>query len=157
MAVSFEIATRRIKVGPEGFFDVRGLNTEDFTYLTTHYLDDLKEAVARHATPSGRVKQDNVAAAILDVVSHFPRLAAEIISRCADAPEETEKFSKLSVVTTVEALQAILELTSADGGTELKKVGAGLVAILEANGLHLGPLATQLRNIIDSAASKSPS
>lgn len=47
MAVNFEIPTTEIKVG-SGSFTVRGMNSEDLTFLVTHYLEDMKATVAKY-------------------------------------------------------------------------------------------------------------
>lgn len=158
MAVNFEIPSLRIDVGKSGgFFDVRGLNTEDLTHLTSFYLDDLKAAVAKHGRQGGRVPSDKMAEVIMDLAKSFPTLVSEIISRCADAPEDVAKFKNLPFITTIKALQAITQLSVEDGGVELKNVAAGLVAMLETNGIHLGPLATQLKTTIETAERMSVS
>ena len=164
MAVNFTIETRRIVVKKaksedeeEQFFDVRGLNTEDFTFLTTEYLEDIAQAVARAAGPSGRIHPSKRQEVISDIASQFPDLAAETISRCAEAREDKAKFRQLGVLVTMNALAAIYELTVLDGGADLGKVGGGLASLLEAQGLKLGPLANQLKNTIESAAKMSPS
>jgi hypothetical protein len=88
VAVNFEIPSRRVKVGKDGFFDVRGLNTEDLTHLTVHYLDDLKAAVAKYGRAGGAIPKDKMAEVLLDIAKDFPSMSSEIISRCADAPED---------------------------------------------------------------------
>lgn len=152
MAVQFEIERRRIKVGRDGFFDVRGINADDLVYLTKFSLDDIKAAVAKHGRTGGSIPRDKMADAVLDIAQSFPTLTTEIISRCAEAPEEQDKFRQLPFAITISALKAILELSVEDGGVELKNLAAGLVAVLETNGIHLGPLGTQLRNTIAQSA-----
>lgn len=155
MAVNFTILRETVTF-KGGSFDVRGLNTEDFVFLTTDYLEDMKAAVARHTGPSGRIKPERRAEIILDLASHFPALAAETISRCADAPERLADFKNLPVMVTIGALEKIFRLTVQDGGPELGKAAAGLASLLEANGLKMGPLATRLKAIIESAGSNAP-
>lgn len=155
MAVNFTIQRAKVEFSG-GSFDVRGINTDDFVYLTQEYLEEMKAAVARHATPSGRIRPDKKADVILDVASHFPKLAAEIISRCAGAPERVQDFQDLPIMVTIRALDLIFKLTMEDGGPELGKAAAGLASLLEANGLQPGPLAIRLKAIIDAAGSQSP-
>jgi hypothetical protein len=157
VAVNFEIPSRRVKVGKDGFFDVRGLNTEDLTHLTVHYLDDLKAAVAKYGRAGGAIPKDKMAEVLLDIAKDFPSMSSEIISRCADAPEDQAKFRNLPFVASLNALKAITELTVEDGGVELKNFLAGLVAMLEVNGIKLGPLGTQLKNTIEAVGRTSPS
>ena len=154
MSANFTIQTETIKFSG-GTFTVRGINTEDFTLLSQDYIEDLKLAVSRHATPSGRIRPDKKADVILDVASHFPKMAAEIISRCAEAPEMIDQFRQLPIMVTVRALDQIFRLTMQDGGPELGKAAAGLASILEVNGLKLGPLANRLKATIETAANTS--
>lgn len=157
MAVSFEIETTRIAVGKSGgFFTVRGMNSEDVTFLTMHYLDDMKTTVAKYAN-KGVVQKSAVADLVMDVAKDFPTMVVEIISRCAEAEsaEDVEKFRRLSFVKQIEALKAIVLLTVEDGGIELGKLAGVVASLLEANGLKPGPLMTSLQTII--ATSEKPS
>lgn len=158
MAVNFEIETKKIMVGSSGgFFTVRGINTEDMTFLTVNYLEDLKAAVAKYAG-NGVLPRDKVAALVMDVAKDFPMMVTEIISRCADAQsaEDVEKFRRLSFVKQIEALKEITLLTVQDSGVELGKLAGVLASLLEANGLKSGPLMTQLATIIETSEKQSP-
>ena len=156
MAVNFEIETTRIEVGKNGYFTVRGMNSEDITFLTMHYLEDMKATVAKYAS-KGVLPRDRVAELVLDVAKDFPSMVVEMISRCAEAEsaEDVEKFRRLSFVKQIEALKAIVLLTVEDGGVELGKVMGVVASLLEANGLKPGPLLTSLQTII--ATSGKPS
>lgn len=159
MAVNFEIPTTEIKVG-SGSFTVRGMNSEDLTFLVTHYLEDMKATVAKYGERAGgRIQKNRVADLVMDLVKDFPMMVVEIISRAAeaDSAEDVEKFRRLSFVKQVEAVKAVALLTVEDGEVELKKVGAVLVSLLEANGLQLGPLAKSLQTIIETSENQSPS
>lgn len=159
MAVDFTIPYVTISVGKggkNGTFSVRGLNGDDVVFITTTYLEDLKKVLAKHGNKGGRMQQSAVADLVMDVVKDFPMLSAEIISRCADAESEVEKFRNLSFIKQIEALKAIIELsTDDDDGELLKKAGVGLASLLEANGLQLGPLSAKLRTIIAPSVSQS--
>lgn len=156
MAVNFEIETTRIEVGKNGYFTVRGMNSEDITFLTMHYLEDMKATVAKYAG-KGVLPKDRVADLVMDVAKDFPSMVVEMISRCAEAEsaEDVEKFRRLSFVKQIEALKAIVLLTVEDGGVELGKVMGVVASLLEANGLKPGPLLTSLQTII--ATSGKPS
>lgn len=157
MAVNFEIETTRIEVGKSGgFFTVRGMNSEDITFLTMHYLEDMKATVAKYAN-KGVLPKDRVADLVMEVAKDFPSMVVEMISRCAEAEsaEDVEKFRRLSFVKQIEALKAIVLLTVEDGGIELGKVMGVVASLLEANGLKPGPLLTSLQTII--ATSGKPS
>lgn len=156
MAVNFEIETTRIEVGKNGFFTVRGMNSEDITFLTMHYLEDMKATVAKYAD-KGVLPKDRVADLVMEVAKDFPSMVVEMISRCAEAEsaEDVEKFRRLSFIKQIEALKAIVLLTVEDGGIELGKVMGVVASLLEANGLKPGPLLTSLQTII--ATSGKPS
>jgi len=157
MAVNFEIETTRIEVGSKGgYFTVRGMNSEDITFLTMHYLEDMKATVAKYAN-KGVLPKDRVADLVMEVAKDFPSMVVEMISRCAEAEsaEDVEKFRRLSFVKQIEALKAIVFLTVEDGGVELGKVMGVVASLLEANGLKPGPLLTSLQTII--ATSGKPS
>lgn len=159
MAVNFEIETTRVNVGKSGgYFTVRGLNTEDMTFLTVHYLDDMKRAVAKHAK-KGKVNQSALAELAMDVAKDFPLMTTEIISRCAEAEsdEDVQKFRRLPFTKQMEALKAIAILSVEDSGVELKKVAGIAASLLEANGVQPGPLMTILQTIIETSEKPSPS
>lgn len=157
MAVSFEIETTKIEVGSKGgFFTVRGMNSEDVTFLTMHYLEDMKATVAKYAG-KGVLPRDRVADVILEVAKDFPSMVVEIISRCAEAEsaEDVQKFRRLSFVKQIEALKAIAILTVDDGGIELGKLAGVVASLLEANGLKPGPLMMSLQTIIETSGKPS--
>jgi hypothetical protein len=159
MAVHFDIETTRINVGSKGgYFDVRGMNSDDVTFLTIHYLDDLKAVVAKYAA-NNVVRKDRMADLVMDVAKDFPSLVVEIISRCAEAtsPEDVEKFRRLAFVKQIEAVKAIVMLTVQDSGIDLGKVAGAVASLLEANGLPNGPLRTSLQTIIETYGKQSPS
>lgn len=157
MAVNFDIETTRIEVGTKGgYFTVRGMNSEDITYLTMHYLEDMKVSVAKYGQ-RGAIPRDAVADFIMEIAKDFPMMVTEIISRCAEAEtaEDLEKFRRLSFMKQIEALRAIAILTVDDGGIELKKVAGAVASLLEVNGLKPGPLTTYLQTIIATSANQS--
>jgi hypothetical protein len=158
MAVNFEIETTRIEVGKNGgFFTVRGMNSEDVTFLTMHYLDDMKKVVAKYAGTGGIMPKDRVADVIMDLAKDFPMMVVEIISRCAEATsaDDVDKFRRLSFVKQIEALKAIFLLTVEDGGIELGKLAGVVASLLEANGLPPGPLTKSLQTIIETSGRPS--
>lgn len=157
MAVNFDIETTRIEVGSKGgFFTVRGMNSEDLTFLTVHYLEDVKALVAKYAE-RGVIQKSRVADLVMELAKDFPTVVVEIISRCAEAEsaEDVAKFRRLSFVKQIEALKAIALLTAEDGGIELGKVMGIVASLLEANGLKPGPLMTSLQTIIETSGKPS--
>lgn len=157
MAVNFEIETTRIEVGTKGgFFTVRGMNSEDLTFLTMSYLEDMKALVAKYAT-KGVVQKSAVADLVMELAKDFPSMVVEIISRCAEAEsaEDVQKFRRLSFVKQIEALKAIAVLTAEDGGIELGKAMGIVASLLEANGLKPGPLMKSLQTIIETSGKPS--
>lgn len=158
MAANFEIETKRINVGKNGgFFTVRGVNAEDFVFLTTNYLTDLRLAVAKQAE-RGKSSKTAVADLIMDIVKDFPMMTVEIISRAAEATdaESVEKFRRLAIVKQIEALKEIFLLSVEDGGIDLKKALGVVVNALEANGVNPGPLMNSLTTIIETSGKPSP-
>lgn len=156
MAVNFEIETTRIEVGKNGYFTVRGMNSEDLTFLTVHYLEDTKALVAKYAD-KGVVQKSRVADLVMELAKDFPSMVVEMISRCAEAQtaEDVEKFRRLSFVKQIEALKAIALLTAEDGGIQLGKVMGVVASLLEANGLKPGPLMKSLQTIIETSEKPS--
>lgn len=160
MAASFEIETVRIPVGKEGFFTVRGMNSEDVTFLITHYLEDLQRAVADYGERSiAGLNRDALTELILLIAKDFPMMVTEMISRCADATtaEDVEKFRRLPFVKQITALKEIAFLSVEDGGLDLKKVLGVVASLLEANGMAPGPLMKSLRTTIETFGNPSPS
>lgn len=155
MAVNFEIPTTEIPVG-KGNFTVRGMTSEDVTFLVTNYLADLKEVVARYGE-SGVVPKNRVAEFCIEVAQHFPLMASEIISRCAESEttEDMKKIHNLPFPKQVQALKEIALLTAEDGA-DLKKVLGVVASLLEANGLKPGPLTASLQTIIGTSENQSP-
>ena len=160
MAAHFEIETTRINVGKTGgYFDVRGLNTEDVTFLTVHYLEDIKHAVADYGERSAAgISHDALTDLIMSIAKDFPMMVVEIISRCAESTsaEDVAKFRQLSFPKQIEALRAISILTTEDGGIDLKKVLGVVASLLEVNGVKRGPLMTSLMTTIETFGSQSP-
>lgn len=156
MAVNFEIETTRIEVGENGYFTVRGMNSEDLTFLTVHYLEDMKALVAKYAD-KGVIQKSRVADLVMELAKDFPSMVVEMISRCAEAQtaEDVEKFRRLSFVKQIEALKAIALLTAEDGGIQLGKVMGVVASLLEANGLKPGPLMKSLQTIIETSEKPS--
>lgn len=156
MANTFTIETRRIPVGKNGkngFFEVRGVNTEDLTHLSVDYLDDMKAAVAKYG--AGGLRPDDVADVVTKLAREFASFATEIISRCADAPERRDDFHRLPFNTQLKALKEIFDLTMQDGGVDVGNFWGAIAALLDANGLNLGPISTRLNAIINSAENRS--
>ena len=150
MAANFEIPITTITM-KTGSFTVRGLSGEDVVFMSRTYWDDVIKLVEKYGKKTGGVvPRSQLADLVLDLAKDFPSMVAEIISRCADAPEQVDKFRQLSFIKQVEALKAIAVLSIEDGH-ELKKWALGLVTLLEARGLLLGPQANKLQTIINKS------
>lgn len=156
MSLDFENPTETVTVG-KGSFTVRGLNSEDVVFITTGYLEDLKNVLAKYGKTT-HLPKSRVADLVMDVIKDFPMLATEIISRCAGAQSEADvaKIRDLTFIKQVEAMKHIALLSTEDGA-DLKKVLGVATSLMEANGLSLGPLRTSLQNIIGTFESPSPS
>ncbi len=155
MAISFTVETKRVTVGKGGYFDVRGLSADDLTYLTAHFLEDLKSMAIDFSVT--KFKADQRAEMILAIAKSFPGLCAEVVSRCADASEDDRpQFMRLPFVATIRALKAITDLTLEDGGVELGNLLAAIAAHLDAAGVESGPLMKSLSATISAVAKMSP-
>lgn len=157
MSLDFEIPISTIPVG-KGNFTVRGLNSEDLTFLSVHYLDDMKNAVAKYAGDK-EVPANALGAIVVDLAKDFPTLALEIISRAAEArePADVEKLRRLSFVTHLRALKEIAFLTAQDAGIDLGNVLGVVESVLVARGVNPGPNMIVLKNIIAMFENPSPS
>lgn len=153
MAVNFEIPTETIQVG-SGSFTVRGCNSEDVVFLTTTYFNDIVKMVEKFGrTNQGLMSRSQVSELVMAVARDFPSMTAEIISRCADAPEQIDKFRMLPFIKQIDALRAIAIL-SVDDGAEIKNWLGGLASLLETHGFQSGPLTKSLQTIIESAENR---
>lgn len=150
MAVNFDIETVTISVGTKGgSLTVRGLNSEDLTFLTLHYLDDMQATVAKFGDRN-ITDRPQVADVLRELAREFPNMVVEIISRAAEAEsaDDIAKLRRLSFVKQLEALKAVANLTIEDGGIDLKKALGFVANLLEATDLPPGPLLTSLQTII---------
>ena len=150
----FEIGKRVVK-GKRGAFEVRGLNTEDLTYLVVNHLEPILLALQEFGEKSNQDTRQLLDKAtwpefLLLLAQHFPELVAEIISRGADEPTMYDKARQLPLPVQIRALYDISELTIEDAG-ELKNLGAVLASLLRTRGLKLGPLTKRLQTIIGDA------
>ncbi len=151
----FEIGERLIE-SKRGSFMVRGMNTDDLTYLVTNYLEDMVAALTQFGkdqdlTGETLLNRKALPELFFILTNGFPTLVSEMISRCADAPGMAEKVRRMAFPIQIQALHAITELTIEDAGG-LGNLGAALRSLLETRNLHLGPLAKNLQTIIGKPA-----
>ncbi len=151
----FEIGEKLIE-SRRGSFMVRGMNTEDLTFLVTNYLEDLILAITQFGKDhdvSGQtlIEKKALPELFFILTNGFPLLTAELISRCADKPELLETVRRMAFPVQIQALAAITELTTEDAGG-LGNLLAAIRSLLETRGLHLGPLAKNLQTIIGKPA-----
>lgn len=155
----FEFGERLIE-SKRGSFNVRGMNTDDLTFLVSNYLEDMVNALIQFGEKQGDDVSRFVDRAawpelLLVLTQDFPELVTEIISRCAEAPEHIAMFRKLAFPVQLQALHAIVELTTEDAGG-LGNLWAALRILLETRGLRLGPLAKNLQSITGALGKASP-
>jgi hypothetical protein len=155
----FEIGEKLIE-SKRGSFAVRGMNTDDLTFLVTNYLEEVVAALAqfgeKHDLSGGRVHKDALGEFFLILVHGFPDIVAEMISRCADRPDLIEKVRRMPFIIHIQALAAIVELTVEDAGG-LGNLWAVLRSLLETRNLQVGPLTNRLRAIIETPGATSAS
>lgn len=156
----FEIGEKLIE-SRRGSFMVRGMNTDDLTFLVTNYLEQMVRALQQFGKEHGDdgatlLETKALGELFLILTTGFPELVAEIISRCADRPDLVETVRRMAFPIQVQALAAITELTIEDAGG-LGNLTAVLRSLLETRGLQVGPLTTSLRTIIEKQGPTSAS
>ena len=110
---------------PEVVFDVFGLTTEDFAVLAEQYTKILTAIFLKNA------KED---LAGLDnsklIMREFPVLGAACIAHGCKQPEAVEHVRNLPILTQVELLSAVFELTFPDGLKKSLEKLAPTIALL---------------------------
>lgn len=128
---AYEIPTRPVMSRDAEIFRVRGLNVEDLTYLAENYLPDIIQAIEAYGQSRRRVvERKGLAEFVLIAAKDFPSLCAEMISRAADEPGQTDKARALPFMIQIAALKEIIVLSTEEAGG-LKNLIAVLAAALE--------------------------
>lgn len=100
-------------------FVVRGLHTDDITYIVGNHLADIQAGITlfeEARTSSDRTVEAKMDAFILTVCREAPALVAEIISVAADERELLEKYVKLPFSVQATAMAEVTRMTFEDGG-----------------------------------------
>lgn len=124
------IRTKTIEVG-DTTFEVRGLSMSDVMIAALDYGPQLSIVFAK--LKSGDVDTSDIRQTILELSREFPDILSAIICMAADDydPEMVAKMRKVPMNVTVEAAEAIFELTFASEA-EVKKLLESLTRILAA-------------------------
>lgn len=141
MALSnYSIPRTTIALGDGNEISVRGLNTEDISFLVQVHKADVDAVVAMmRGTIKDAKTPDEIAAAVtkqgdetlLLAVQHFPLLIGNIIANAADEPEAWDNATKLPAPVQLEALLAIVRHTFNDVDGFKKFVG-NVTAVLRS-------------------------
>lgn len=155
---SYEIPRLPVEHNEKTIFTVRGLDVTDLTFLAQNYLTDILKAVEAYgAQAGGRVERKGLTEFVLMAAKDFPSLAAEIISRCADEPGQTEKAAKLPFMIQLKALRAVMLLSTEEAGG-LKNLIAVLAAAMDpSDQTKFGEVTTLLQSIIGRSERMSAS
>lgn len=128
-----------------GSFAVRAINLRDVSILVDIHQASIDQIVSsvRSARFLAAFDKDDTAAVdtaglsvgenlleiIMEIIRESPVLVANIISMCADEPDETDKAMSLPISVQMEALQSIADLTFTDAAA-VKKFQAGVVSLI---------------------------
>jgi hypothetical protein len=157
---AYEIPTLPVLAKGEPIFHVRGLDVEDLTFLAQNYLEDIRNAIVMYGVNKQRVAaRQNLNELVLLAAKDFPPLVAEIISRAAGEPGQTDKVRRMPFMIQIMALKNVLTLTTEEAGG-LKNLIAVLAAALEIDQTKLPgvtELTTRLQAIIGESGTASAS
>lgn len=128
MALSDHITQKRKILFPGGEFEVRAITLPDVAVIVESHREAIDRIVGQM-----RVRDLNDSEAItetlMEVVAESPILAANIIAICSDEPDQMGAAMNLPLPVTVEALQAIGDLTFTDLAA-VKKFGANVTRLI---------------------------
>jgi hypothetical protein len=105
--------------GVKPFFEVRGLNLADMTFLVQRHLGPITRALKLwQESREDVIRTGNVSQFVMVIAKDFPELAAEVISAAADELTEgaTAKARQLPIAAQIAALAAISRLSMEDAG-----------------------------------------
>jgi len=105
--------------GEQPYFEIRGLNIDDLTFLVQLHLDPVTRAVKLYQESRKDIMATgNLSQFVLSIMRDFPGLTAEVISAAADSLDDAtrEVAQRLPVSTQTLALTKIVSLTLEDAG-----------------------------------------
>jgi hypothetical protein len=100
--------------GVKPFFEVRGLNLDDMTFLVQRHLGPITRALKLwQESREDVLRTGNLSQFVMTLARDFPELGAEVISAAADElnDEATNKARQLPIATQIMALNAISKLS----------------------------------------------
>lgn len=129
----FSIPSRTILSAETKVMEVRGLSFADISGLLDHHREDIDRMIALwKGFDSEEMTQRDASSLLseygLQLLHNAPGIVANIIAVCADAPDQVDIIARLPVSVQVQAIEAIVDLTSNDFGGVAPMLGkiAGL-------------------------------
>jgi hypothetical protein len=155
---SYVIPKLPVESKGETIFEVRGLDVTDLTFLAQNYLPDILRAVEEYGkVRRARLEARGLTEFVMLAAKDFPDLVAEIISRAADEPGQTEKAAKLPFMIQLTALRQVMLLSTEEAGG-LKNLIAVLAAALQSDQQgKTGEMTALLQRIIGGSERMSAS
>jgi hypothetical protein len=124
---------------PDGDFEVRGLSLPDVAVLVDSHeyvinnivtkVRTRKEIIEAEGGANDEALANLMGDLFMEIIRESPMLAANIIAICADEPDQMVNASRLPIVTQVEALTAIGDLTFKDMAS-VKKFVANVTKLI---------------------------
>lgn len=135
------IRTKTITAG-EATFEVRGLSMSDVMIAALDYGPQLSMVFSK--LKSGEVEAVDIRSTVLELSKEFPDVMAAIICMAADDydPVMVAKLRRVPITVTVEACEAIFELTFTSEA-EVKKLLESLTRIIATGSGTLATLVGQ--------------
>lgn len=114
-----------------GEFEVRAITLNDVAVIVDSHRFTIDGIVSKMRARQGLDMDDPniIADTMMEVVNESPILAANIIAICSDEREQMDAAARLPVPVTVEALQAIGDLTFTDMAA-VKKFTADVMRLI---------------------------
>lgn len=130
MAETSQIVVKR-RNEPDYTFSVRGLNLMDITELFKTHLPDIGQIVKMYTDEGGKLDEKTLSILAMKIWKDAPGLLAHIIARAADDPAWVESAVRLPLMTQIQALREIANLTFDEVGGA-KKLLADIAALEKA-------------------------
>lgn len=111
---------------PEVSFEVFGLTTEDFIYLVESHRDLLTSYFIRNVKEEADAVRNSK-----EIMISFPRFGADIVACGCKEREAAEYVISLPLLTQIELLSVVLQLTMPDGlKKSIEKIGPTILQLL---------------------------
>lgn len=140
----YEVVKKTIPFNNKGgSFEIRGLNTDDFTFMIATNLDRIADALAKYQESGDTIwREGGLDDFVKSLIRELPELVAEVISTAADEPTLIDKARKLPFGVQMTALVEIMGMTLEEAGG-VKNLFATLANLL------LGALPNEARAVAE--------